>query len=89
MTRLWAVACSSIVFVSSISTKKTDLPSRILSLAPNQVKILSIGVKMHSLAGTYAPNYANMAATQTYQIKVDFPPIFGPVMSKTWGFYSS
>jgi hypothetical protein len=41
-----------ILLVSSISTKKVDLPSSILSEAPSLVNILSVGVSTHFFAGT-------------------------------------
>ena len=66
-------------FVSSISTKKVLLPSRILSKAPNLVNILSTGVNVHFSAGRKLPIYANITPRQDYLNKVDFPPMFGPV----------
>jgi len=49
------VPYAKIVFVSSISTKKVLLPSRILSEAPSLVNILSIEVKIIFSAGTKQP----------------------------------
>jgi hypothetical protein len=67
------------LLVSSISTKKVDLPSSILSEAPNLVKIRSTGVKVNESQGTKQPIYAKIAARQFWRSMVDLPPIFGPV----------
>lgn len=48
-----------------------------------------MGVSIHSFAGTYEPSYARIAATQTYLIKVDLPPMLGPVIKSTFAFSSS
>jgi hypothetical protein len=55
------------------------LPSRILSEAPNLVKILSTGVSVHFSAGRKLPIYARITARQDYLNNVDLPPMFGPV----------
>jgi hypothetical protein len=52
MARDLKVANLRMLLVSSISTKKVDLPSRIRSEAPNLVKIRSTGVRIHLEAGT-------------------------------------
>ena len=49
------------------------------------MKILSTGVNSQYSAGIYEPIYANIAAIQVYLIKVDFPPIFGPVINRMLG----
>ncbi len=51
MTKEFFVAYSTIVFVSSSSTKKVLLFSKILSLAPILVKTLSTIVSLHDYAG--------------------------------------
>ena len=69
-------------FVSSISTKKVDFPSKILSCAPILVNILSTGVNINFSAGTKHPTYAKIIARHAYLNNVDFPPILGPVTSR-------
>lgn len=54
-TRDLRVAYLSIVAVSSISTKKVDLPSRIRSEAPILVNTLSKSVILQDSAGTKQP----------------------------------
>ena len=77
--REFYVACLRISLVSSISTKKVDFYSSILSLAPSRVNILSVIVILSESAGTKLPIYASMTAMQVYLSKVDFPPMLGPV----------
>lgn len=56
-----------------------DLASRIRSLAPSLVNILSTIVIVTDYAGTKLPIYARITARHVYLSSVDLPPIFGPV----------
>jgi len=81
-TKLFGVAKSSIAFVSSNSTKKVDLFSKIRSDAPILVKIRSTGDIWQEEACTKQPIYAIMTVRHVYLSIVDFPPILGPVISR-------
>lgn len=84
MTKECSLAWSRIVLVSSNSTKKVDLFSKSLSLAPILVKTRSTIERLHFSAGTKHPIYAIIVAIQVYLKKVDFPPIFGPVTNRNY-----
>jgi len=51
--------------------------------APILVNILSTVVSSHRFAGTNEPIYARITAIQVDLNKVDLPPMFGPVTSKS------
>jgi hypothetical protein len=89
MTSEFLVAYSTIVFVSSNSTKNVLLFSRIRSLAPILVKTLSTMVSLQDSAGTKQPICAIIAAKHVYLKRVLLPPILGPVINKMFGFVSS
>lgn len=79
------VAYFRIYFVSSISTKKVLLFSKILSEAPIRVKILSNMVILQLQAGTKHPSWASIIIRAVCLKIVDLPPMFGPVTSRVVG----
>lgn len=85
ITKLFLVASSQIALVSSSSTKKVDLFSRILSDFPNLVNTLSTTLRVHSFAATKQPIYAIIAARHVYLRRVLLPLIFGPVINRVDG----
>ena len=69
--------------VSNISTINVDCPIPMLSEAPTRENILSIMPILASAAGTNNPVCAKIAIRAFCLKKVDFPAIFGPVISHT------
>ncbi len=59
---------------------KVDLPDDKSSAEPMRVKIRSIGPSRADCAGTKLPQYANRLISAVWRMKVDLPPIFGPVI---------
>ena len=56
---------------------------------PRKLRLhLSIGDIEHDSAGTLHPSCAIIAIKHVCLNRVDFPPIFGPLNSKTFGRYS-
>ena len=74
---MWAVSC--------ISTMNVDWPRRIWSLAPTRVKMRSTSPSLASRAGTKLPICAISAMSAVWRRKVDLPPMFGPVSTKSRG----
>uniref|UniRef100_A0A0A9FCA3 MUS1 n=1 Tax=Arundo donax TaxID=35708 RepID=A0A0A9FCA3_ARUDO len=66
--------------VSSISCIKVDTPRSWQSPAPTRAKIQSLTLTLARSHGTKEPTCAIKTFTPTCLIKVDFPPMFGPVM---------
>ena len=79
-TKLCAVALCKILAVSVISTIKVERPEARSSDAPMRVKMRSIGPILAALAGTAEPICANKTIKATWRIKVDLPPMLGPVI---------
>lgn len=60
-------------------------PSRMESYEPIRVKMRSIGFSRHDVALTRMPSCAMTTAMQVCRNTVDFPPMFGPVTTRTPG----
>ena len=81
LTRLLSVARFRISAVSSISTIKVLLSLNRSSLAPILENNLSTIPIVAASAGTKEPICARMAIRAVCRRKVDFPAMFGPVMT--------
>ena len=65
--------------VSVISTMKVDRPEARSSDEPMRVNMRSIGAMRTAMAGTKLPQCASSTISATWRMKVDFPPMLGPV----------
>lgn len=83
LTKLLGVARFSISAVSSISTMKVLRSLKRSSFAPTLEKSLSTIPMTAESAGTKDPVCARIAVNAVCRSKVDFPAIFGPVMTCT------
>ena len=79
-TKLLDVALCKIVAVSIISTIKVECPADKSSFAPMRVKIRSNWPMVADCAGIKEPMWANKIIKAFCRIKVDLPPILGPVI---------
>ena len=74
LLRMFAVSC--------ISTMNVDSPRASWSEAPTRVKMRSKMPRRAFEAGTNEPAWLRRTISATWRRYVDFPPMFGPVM--TW-----
>ena len=80
----FGVALLSMFAVSCISTRNVDLPRARSSPAPMRVNTRSSTPIRIDDAGTNEPICAITAIVATWRMYVDFPAMFGPVMSIIW-----
>ena len=80
-TRECSVALCRMLAVSSISTMKVERPPARSSEAPMREKMRSTGPISALSAGTNEPDAAMSTMTAAWRMKVDLPPMFGPVMT--------
>ena len=81
MTREAALAPLRMAALSSISAMKVDTPRAWLSPAPTRAKMASRTGITARAQGTQLPTWARSTAMPTWRMKVDLPPMLGPVMS--------
>ena len=80
-TKELGLAALRIAAASVISTINVDRPLARSSLAPIRVKTRSMGPRTQSLAGTKLPMWASITIRAVWRMKVDLPPMFGPVIT--------
>ena len=82
-TRLCAVALLRMAAASVISTMNVEAPRARSSAAPMRVRIRSTGPTRAALAGTKLPQRASSTTSATERMKVDLPPMLGPVITSS------
>lgn len=87
--RLFDVACVNANFISSHSTRKVDLDFSRSSYEPIREKILSNRGNLAYFAVTKHPIWPRITFIAIWRIKVDFPPIFGPLNKILLLFWSN